>query len=548
MKKYKRTGIFVIIMCMMLITLGCNGGKNPSVGQSEIVSSTTDIGVSQPETGASSSEVTVNQPESTVSESKINSVDQGTGENLTFARFVWTFDEAKMAKASEKGFESPFAVIEKSDYKPSLEDTIQYDPNLSDEALYQSMTYKGIKGIEIVYDIDKLTWNDFFGDLDYSQYESVKTVSLKGDSLYEAEIVDDYEKYFRYYDENEGVYYEVSELMLGNFTDPNAVLTKKSMGNSCFYKGISSLIAPTYNPFVLDQNEQVLSCQNTTLNDEPVIYIEKEKEGQLYEAWVSVKDGVVVKQLIFDGEGLLKRRSIATSVETKSIDEAVFYKPNDIEFRDITLFVFSMTGGDTKTLAGAVENTISKESHSMTLQSNTGEKRIIHSGGLNEMALDRPLYLTINKSMNGDERTVIQYRNEDDFYTLCPELKMAELYEKSCYEMRFFDFEKVGLYNVTEVNNLKSYVFYDSHVDSVSGMIRFYEYVIDKVQNKIVVVKVYSKESLTDDVIAGEVSDYKIEEIGEVNEKLYEIPSDYKIIDHGDNSNNDGENMPFWYQ
>ena len=527
---YKRIGMLGIILCMILITLGCKS----DISQSDTSQSEHDI--SQPE-------IDMSKPEADISQLKSTALYSETVSNVT-----WSFDEEKMTRASDMGFEVPFTLIEENNYEPSLEDAIQYDPQLANEALYKSITRRDIEGTEIIYDIDKLTWNDFFGDLNYTQYESVKTVDLKGESIYEAEIVDDYEKYFRYYDENEGVYYEVSELMMGDFTNPDAVLTKKVMGNSCFYKGISGLNAPTYNPFALEQNEQVLNCQITTLDEIPAVYMALEKDGDLYEEWVSVKYGVVVKQLVFDEDGLLKRRSIATSVKSKSIDEAIYHKPNEIDFRDITLFVFSMTGGDTKTLAGAVENTISKEPHSMTLQSSTGREWTLQSGGLKEMSLDHPLYLTKNESMNGEEKTVIRFRNEENFYTVCPELKMAEIYEHSCYEMRFFDFEKVGLYNVTESENTKSYTFYDNQVNSVSGMIRFYEYVIDKSQNKIRSVKVYNKEALTDDVIVGEALDYKILGIGEVDEKLYEIPSDYKIIDHGDNSNNDGEHMPFWYQ
>ncbi|MBF4693713.1 hypothetical protein [Fusibacter ferrireducens] len=541
MKIAKRIGVVVIIICVMLVNLGCKGDSESGLNVGTKVATVTINGPQQ--------EVTLDksQPEPTQSQSELAVSIPITDEPLKFADVKWNFDMAKMTKASEMGFESPLSAIEKSDYEPNIEDVIQYDSSLSDEALYHAMKYRGVEGIEIIYDIDKLTWNDFFGDLDYSQYESVKTVCLKHDSIYEAEIVDEYEKYFRYYDDDEGVYYEVSEFMMGNFTDPDAVLTKKVMGNACFYKGLSELSAPTYNPFVLEKGETVLNCKITTLEGEPVVYRATELDGQLYEEWISIKYGVLLKQLIFDQEGLLKRRIISTSVENKFIEDTVFYRPDDVKFRDITLFVFSMTGGDTKTLAGAVENTVPKEPHAMMLQSDVGGNITIYSGGLKEMTLDRPLYLTRNKSMNGDERTIIRYRSESDFYTICPELKMAEIYEKSSLELRCFDFEKVGLYSVKDEKNVKSYTFYDNHVDSVSGMIRFYEYVIDKAQNKIIAVKIYSKESLTEDVIDGAIITYEVVGIGEMDELLYAMPSDYKIIDHGDNSNNDGENMPFWY-
>ncbi len=584
----KRIGIIMIIMCVMMVNLGCENKKSefsedakpvveaapqekgPEIIQPETVESepeTTQNQVevqpeaiqnqaetveAQPETVQSQEQTLASQPElaQTQQEAVENQAETMPimSDQLQFADPKWSFDEEKLAKAIELGFESPYQTIEKSDYQPYIEDVIQYDSTLSDEALYQSIKYKGIEGLEIVYDIDKLNWNDFFGDLDYTQYESVKSVSLKNASIYEAETIDDNEKYYRYYDENEGVYYEVSELMMGNFTDPDAVLTKKVMGNACFYKGLSELSEPTYNPFILEKNESLLRCEITSLEGEPVIYIEKELEHQLYEEWISIKYGVLLKQLVFDSEGLLKKRSVSTSVANKVIDDTVFYKPNDVEFRDITLFIYSMTGGDTKTLAGAVENTVLKEPHSMTLQSDAGVNYRIHSGGLEEMKLDKPLYLTKGKSMNGEERTIIQYRNENDFYTVCPELKIVEIYENSSLELRFFNFETVGLYSVTEAGNMKNYTFYDNHVDSVSGMIRFYEYVIDGAQNKIIAINVFNKESLTDDMIAGQVETYKIVDVGLVDENLYKIPSDYKIIDHGDKSNNDGENMPFWYQ
>ena len=80
----------------------------------------------------------------------------------------------------------------------------------------------------------------------------------------------------------------------------------------------------------------------------------------------------------------------------------------------------------------------------------------------------------------------------------------------------------------------------------MSALYDVYEYVIE--DNEISKIITYMVESLTDTEKIGETVSFEISFI-DFDEDVYdENLDDYEIIDYGENSFNDGEYMPFWYQ
>lgn len=468
---------------------------------------------------------------------------------VKFEKTIWSFDEEKIAKAVELGFPSPFETYEKTSQTPSNKDVINFDVNASGESFFSSITHKGFTGLEITYNRHQYQWNDFFGELDYTDYDRNITVNLKDESIYEADIVDDFEKYYRYYYENEGIYYEVTEMMMGNYTDKPENLTKNVLGKSCYYKGIDGLIEPTYNPFILEKEEVINDCYITSLDSVPVIYLESTYNDRLYKKWISPQYGVTLKELIFDSEGLIVDSKIVTNIVEKSIDDSVFFKPNNVDYNDITLFIYSFEGGNIEPLKEALVNTLPEQNFSMVLKNSLGDELILHAGGYDgDQALDTPVIISKATDLNGAEITLRSYFDGNYYITICDEKKIVEKYASSCFEMKFFDFKRTGFIGVKEDDDSIIYTFKNMCKGSVSGFLEFYEYEVDKNTNSISKISAYHKEELNSDKICGDVIEYEILEFGEADESLFDIPNNYKIIDHGENSHNDGEHMPPWYE
>lgn len=482
-------------------------------------------------------------------DAKTQEIRVNENKSVKFEKTIWSFSEEKIAKAVELGFESPLKKYKKTSFKPSNTDVIKFNVNSSGEIIFSSIIHRGFTGFEITYNRHQYQWNDFFGELDYSDYERNITVNLKGKNIYEADTVDDFEKYYRYYYENEGVYYEVTEIMMGNYTDKSENLTKKILGKSCYYKGIDGLVKPTYNPLVLEKEEIVNNCYLTNFDNAPVIYLESTYDGKLYKKWISIKYGVILKELVFDKEGLILDSKVATNIVESSIDDSVFFKPYDVEYKDITLFIYILEGGNIEPLKNALNSILPKDDFSMVLENNLDDELIIHAGGYDGgQSLDTPLIISKTSDLDGNEVTLRSYFDGDYYITICEEKKIVEKYSSSCFERKFFDFERTGFIGIKEDDDRISYTFKNIGKGSVSGLLEFYEYEVNKKTNSIKKISIYQKEELNSDKIYGDVIEYEILEFGAADESLFDIPEDYRIIDHGENSHNDGEHMPPWYE
>lgn len=130
---------------------------------------------------------------------------QSVGE-ITFRETISTgssiaVNEEKVNEAIDKGFPSPVA-----QYTAKENDTIQYDSQKSSFELGESLRHTGFDGLEIIYEKTEYSWDTFFDELDVTEYNRTITVNLKENSIYESDIVDEYEKYDRYYDEHKGLH------------------------------------------------------------------------------------------------------------------------------------------------------------------------------------------------------------------------------------------------------------------------------------------------------------------------------------------------------
>jgi hypothetical protein len=136
---------------------------------------------------------------------------------------------------------------------------------------------------------------------------------------------------------------------------------------------------------------------------------------------------------------------------------------------------------------------------------------------------------------------------DDRFYTIIDDLKTIEVYDESCFEQKFFNFEEVGLIGVSETDSQMIYTFYDPKNLSVSGLYQIYEYVIE--DKKIVKINTYMLENIMSQEKLGEEISYTIDFIP-FDKSIFDesCMTTYEMIDHGEGSINDGEHMPFWLE
>jgi|GEM_PF-1445828 len=452
----------------------------------------------------------------------------------------------KVKFAIEEGFVSPETKIDSYHYIPKETDTIYFDSQKTSLELGKSLIHKGFDGLEIKYDRTKYKWNDFLGDLDYMEHKRDIMVDLKGESIFEADIVDDNEKYYRYFDEREGLYYEVTDIMVGSYIEEDAELTNARSGNSCNYNGIDGIEAPTYNPLVFQKGEEAVNYFITLLDDKPSVYIETLFNGNLHKKWIDIEFGVLVKELIFDNEGLLIDKKVANSMVKKDIDEGIFTAPKDVDYKDITLFVFSISGGDVETIFEAFDNTIPANETGILLSSDDGDKVTIYTMGVGDMSIEDPIYYSEIILDSGEKRTIREVK-DNRFYTICDELEKVEIFDESCYEKKFFNFDDVGLIGLETLEGGKSYTFYDPNNISVSALYDVYEYIIKN--GEFTEINYYQIQNLSKNEPIRDVTTYKISFI-DFDENVYNESwmDKYEIIDRGENSFNDGEYMPFWYE
>jgi hypothetical protein len=459
---------------------------------------------------------------------------------------MFSVNEDKVKIAIEMGFPTISSELDIYTYEPKDSDCIEYEMDKLSPELENEMKHKGFDGIEVVYEETKYLWNDFFDELSVTEQVHVITASLKGNSIYEEDIIDENEKYQRYYDEEKGLYFEIQDLMIGNFLEEEEELSNVKTGYVCNYDLLEGTPLPTYNPIRIKSEEEVLCYYITLLEEEPILYMESIYQEKLYKKWIRIKDGILVKEYIFDKEGLLESKKEIRTVSEKEIAQIVFQEPQDIEYVDITLFLYSFSGGDLETLANAIEEKIPAKNTGILLSSETGETVTIFTSGLEEMILQNPVYYEKVFLESGEIRT-LRYRNEERFYTICEELETIEVYDTSYREKKYFDFEDVGLLEVKETENGKNYCFYDTNHSSVSGLYSVYEYVI--VGEELEQIRSYQIESIMDREPIREVLSYDISLI-DYDENICDMNcmNTYEIIDHGEGSIDDGENAPFWFE
>ncbi|WP_432401531.1 hypothetical protein [Wukongibacter sp. M2B1] len=480
----------------------------------------------------------------------LNNIQEGSTSQIQ-VEFTW--EDEKIKAAAAYGFPSVYEEVSRVDYQPKDTDILQYDSNLSGISLFKSIKYFEFNNIVIKYNHKKIEWSEMFDGLDYFDMEKSLTVSLKKDNIYEEEVIDEFVKNYRYYRADHGICYEVSEVSLGSTIEEAKTAKKRRTGICCYIDAIESTDNQGYKSIYLSKNESLIDCQITELNSNPVMYLEKlsrnNGDKKLIKEWVSIKDGVSLQKYIFSSEGLPEVIRTASSIIYQELDDSIFIEPDDVEFKDITTFLYAFLDDGFSDIEKGLKNTLLKEPFSLILTGRNGEKMTIYTQGdsdgdtLGQIAIVRAVH-----DSKKEEIELIGFYDGEYYNTVIPSKKIVERYSSSYEHLKLFDFKNTGFREKKDLGETIIYTFEDLGKGSVSGLRRFYEYEIDKENMKLIKISIYNKEFFKDSEIIGDKNEYILSELMKGNMEIFKIPDDYKIYTNRMGEHNDGEHYPIWWK
>ncbi len=481
--------------------------------------------------------------------------DEKIVKKITNKMDVLDFDDTKIAEAKKQTNITPDREIDKIAYQSQKGDAVTFKYNKDPEKMWASVTIKLPKGLEIKAEKNKYQWMDFSDELE-PNVTVVKTEGqYKGQSLYEKDvIIDGYETDYRYFDEKEGGYYEVKEMMMGDFTGDKEKLTKEIFPSVYNLPLIENILEDQknkaiYNPISIPKGKTVF-CEIVKLDGKNTIYREVLGEKEFVKEWIDLKSGVTLKALNFDEKGLVKNSVKVSQIIPKKIEDNIFKKPEGIDFEDKTMMILAFTGmvKDTglEAFGAAMEHQFKSENdeeeiEKIALRLNSKEEKLeVYAKGFNEgmngFSLKHPVYVYVDSYSKEKVREVSEKR----FYSIFDKLKKVVIYDKSCREKKFFDVKHTYLMDISKKGNVYSYKFYDPQNYSVSGLHRVYEYVVENNQFKN--INTYMVESFAENKPIGNVEQYTVEDIT-FDENVYDekFLTEYEKVDSGKDSVYDGE-------
>lgn len=532
--KFKK--IIVILLCFLLV--GCTGE------QREKLEKETDTNQVIKETEEDSKdEVT-----------SLSQIDGSSEEDTETETEDGISDEGVKNTTKQEETSADRLKIQEKSKTEIMTNTLSYDGRSKGMELFQSVVHKGFDQLKIIYETQTYNWTEFFGEYDYSLQEEERIVYLKGKNIHEAVLTNPMAKQYRYYREDHGIHYEVSELVMDSMdeaSDQDATERNvKKFGMSSYFDVFSDINAPSHNPFLLEKDMSVVDCMTSTMGEEPVIYLEKSmkvEEGHtLVKEWVSIKDGIVIKRESYNEKGVIEKVEIAKEVVHEAIENQIFFEPTDVDYKDLTFLIYLYDEENKKEFQDAFRNTFIDEPFSMALTDlNTKEKLKLYStsGEMKQVLIE-----SITSNAAGKSMKAFYFRdvNADYFTTIIPELKLIELYRSSVLDMKWFDFEALGFRGRRVDDGKAVFTFQDLGMGGVHDYSTFYDYVIDLESGKFIQIDTYLKESIKGEEVAGYRKSYVLSDLKKERIDIFDHLNGYNEIKY--ETHYDGEHPPSWWE
>lgn len=456
-----------------------------------------------------------------------------------------TYDTLNIERTVEEGYPSPYSVPTTITATSSASDVITFTNGLTGQALFDSLKHKGFEDLTIVYDRTSVIWYDFFDEISINPTPSTLTIKLKNEDIYEEKVVDEYEQYFRYYRKDPNIFYEITEMYMGDYTGDPSLLTKSQTGTVVYMHPFDDSDEPTHNPLHLSTTDKLLYVTFTEYKGEAVLYLEKMDNENLTKQWISLKDGIVLKETSFDSDGVIYVLKEQQSISYEPIEDSVFIQP-DIKYNDITMLIFSFFASF-DTLQQGLAGTFSEEPFSFDMVADEGLSYNVHVNGYDGGdEFDDFIYTSTRTDSQGNDVLIKQFYDGNLFHTISPSMNIDDVFEGSVEQLMMFDFDSLSIRDLVTTGNIDVYTFKDRTYQGITGLPKYYEYRINTNTNIIESITVYFKDSFeSDEKIAQTI--YTLENFAAFNPSLFDIPADINVREHEGEAYYDGEHAMSWY-
>ena len=455
------------------------------------------------------------------------------------------YDTLNIDRSVEEGYPSPYAVPATITASSSPTDIITFTQGLSGQALFDSLDHKGFEGLTATYELKDITWFDFIDSIRISNTDSALTVKLKDAMIYENEIVDQYEQYFNYHNPVTQESYGVHEVYFGDYSEPIENLSLQTYGTMTYMFPFKENDIETYNPLILTSSEKLLYITFTGLEDETVLYLEKQQDNSFIQQWISLKDGLVVKENSFDSDGVAKSIKVKDDFVYETIDDSIFVQP-DIEYKDLTFLVYALTYDNFENIQKALINTFSSDPFSFDLVANGQVEYTGHVNGYDGGDdFGNWGYISYPNDSLGNEIELRQFYDGSLFHTIAPVFETDEVYEGSVSRLMMFDFDELAFRDFNQNSNIETFTFEDTSYSGVRGGRQLYDYTVNTTTNMLESITSYAKDDLGGSYRYAE-SIYTFENFGPYDASLFEVPSTYSVLP-GQGPYYDGEHVLHWF-
>lgn len=456
-----------------------------------------------------------------------------------------TYDTININRSIEEGYPSPFSVPATTYTVSRPSDVITYTDGLTGQALFDSLSHKGFENLSIVYDKTNITWYDFFDEISINPTPSTLTIKLKNEDIFEQKYVDEYEQYLRYYTKASNVFYEVSELYMGDYTGDKSLLTKSQNGTMVYMHPFDENDEPTHNPLILSTTDKLLYVTFVDYKGDTVLYLEKMDNENLTKQWISLHEGIVLEEYNFDSDGVINTIKQETSISHEEIEDSVFVQP-DIKYGDITMLIFSFFASF-DTLQQGLAGTFSEEPFSFDMVADHGISYNIHVNGYDGGdEFDEFVYTSTRTDSQGNDVVLKQFYDGSLFHTIAPSMNIDDVFEGSVEQLMMFDFDSLSIRDLTTTGNIDVYTFKDRTYQGITGMPKYYEYRINTDTNIIESISEYFKDNFESGEKISQTI-YTFENFGAYDATLLDIPSDIDVRERPGEVYYDGEHAMSWY-
>ena len=452
------------------------------------------------------------------------------------------YDQVAIEKSLELGYPSVYEVPETMDITSNYYRTLTFTNELKGQALYDSFTHNGFEGLNFITTTLDTNWSGM-GELVSDNFiKETNYITCNEGYIYEYTYVNDYEQYYEYTNPENLMYYQVQDFLEGNINDPDSISHNLTGGQQSLqpYKPGDR---PTYNPLLLTNFERLSYITLSRYNDEDILYLEKISDEGLTKQWISLRYGVILKEELFNTEGLSTRVKEGKFHQNLSVQEGTFDQPN-IEYKDYTMLFYFLTYENALgSLLDSLNNTFDQSAYSFDLVSNNETAYTFHVEDYEDNGkFTKYGYVTKRTDSQGNLVELVNMYQDNLFYTIAHSMNVASAYKISTARLMMFEFEDLNLVSIVTNGTTDTYTFNNPINDrfSVSGMYEYYEYNVNEETSEIIDIRIILKDSpfSNDEVRA---SSYTIENFGSYDEELLILPDDYSIQNPDEGEYYDGE-------